>query len=135
MLKSFIDENKINQLLAKAKPTKERVREIIKKSLAKNRLELEETATLLNVTDKDLLAEIFQGAKDLKELADMLKNVPLESFQYHGTKAHFSKWLDMHGEHDLAKRVRGIPMATEATRQSLITMINERCAKLQVCVP
>ena len=67
MLKSFINEDKIHKLLKETKPDKERVREIIKKSLAKNRLELEETATLLNVTDKDLLAEIFQGAKDLKE--------------------------------------------------------------------
>lgn len=67
MLKSFIDEKKIHQFLKETKPDKKRVRDIINKSLSKNRLKLEETAALLNVTDQDLLAEIFQGAKSLKE--------------------------------------------------------------------
>ncbi|MBU0672856.1 MAG: [FeFe] hydrogenase H-cluster radical SAM maturase HydG [Candidatus Margulisbacteria bacterium] len=67
MLKLFINENKINELLQGIQPDKSRVREIIKKSLAKNRLDLEETATLLNVEDKELLAEIFAGAKKLKQ--------------------------------------------------------------------
>jgi len=68
MLKSFIDEDRIQLLLKKTRPNKSRVREIIQKSLAKNRLELKETAMLLKVEDEDLLQEIFQGAKKLKEV-------------------------------------------------------------------
>ncbi len=67
MLKSFIDEDRIYKLLTETKSDKSRVREIIQKSLAKNRLEPEETAVLLKVEEQDLLEEIFQGAKKLKE--------------------------------------------------------------------
>lgn len=66
--KSFIPEEKIFELLEKTKnPDPARVREIIQKSLDKNRLEPEETATLLNVEDPQLLQEIFEAARTLKE--------------------------------------------------------------------
>jgi len=68
MLRSFIDEDLIHQLLKDARPEKNRVREIIQKSLAKVRLEPEETAALLKIEDRALLQEIFEGAKKLKEV-------------------------------------------------------------------
>jgi 2-iminoacetate synthase len=43
---------------------KERVREVIAKSIDKNRLTLEETAVLINATDPELIEEIKQGARD-----------------------------------------------------------------------
>ncbi len=64
--KTFIDTEKINELLEKAKPEKEKVRAIIQKSLDKNRLSPEEVATLIKVEDKELLEEIFEGARELK---------------------------------------------------------------------
>ncbi|MBN2058129.1 MAG: [FeFe] hydrogenase H-cluster radical SAM maturase HydG [Candidatus Saganbacteria bacterium] len=67
MLNSFIDEAKINELLAKTRPDNKQVKDIIQKSLSKQRLDLAETAALLNVEDKDLLNELFTGAKRLKE--------------------------------------------------------------------
>jgi 2-iminoacetate synthase len=66
-VKSFIDEQLINKLLKETKPTDQSVRKIIAKSLSKKRLSLVETATLLNVEDKELINEIFNGAKRLKE--------------------------------------------------------------------
>ncbi len=66
-MKPFIDENEIHGFINNIKPTKERVREVIAKSLAKNRLSLEETAVLINATDPVLVEEIKQGAKTLKE--------------------------------------------------------------------
>ena len=67
-MKPFVDENEIQQYLnTTINPTPERVREIISKSLDKNRLSLEETAILLNANDPELIAEIKQGAKTLKE--------------------------------------------------------------------
>jgi 2-iminoacetate synthase len=66
-MKPFIDENEIWDFINKAEPTKERVREIIQKSLDKNRLSLEETAVLVQTTDPELVEEIKQGAKALKE--------------------------------------------------------------------
>lgn len=66
-MKSFIDEEKIEKLLNESKPDRARVKAIIDKSLSKQRLSLEETATLLNVTDPDTLNQIFEGAKRLKK--------------------------------------------------------------------
>ncbi len=65
-MKPFIDPEEIWDFINNTKPTKERVREVIAKSLNKERLNLEETAVLINATDPELVAEIKQGAKDLK---------------------------------------------------------------------
>jgi len=68
-LKSFIPDNEIFQWLEKTRnPAPERVREVIRKSLDKNRLEPEEMAVLINTEAPDLVEEIFEGARDLKQL-------------------------------------------------------------------
>ena len=64
---SFIDTKEIRDYLNTAKPSKSRVREIITKSLDKNRLTLEETAVLVNACEPDLIDEIKEGALQLKE--------------------------------------------------------------------
>lgn len=67
-IKTFIPQEEIKELLERTKnPDPVRVREIISKSLDKQRLEPEETATLLNVEDKELLEEIFEAAGKLKK--------------------------------------------------------------------
>lgn len=66
-MKPFIDPEEIWDYINKTESTKERVREVIAKSLNKQRLSLEETAVLVNVTDPELIEEIKQGAKTLKE--------------------------------------------------------------------
>lgn len=66
-VKNFIPEDDINRiLLENAKPDKARVREIIAKSLSKQRLEPDEMAALINTGDPELIQEIKQGARDLK---------------------------------------------------------------------
>lgn len=65
-MKPFIDPKEIWDYINNTKSTKERVREVIAKSLNKERLSLEETAVLINATDPELIEEIKQGAKDLK---------------------------------------------------------------------
>ena len=63
----FINDEKIEKLLEENKnPLKSKVRNIIQKSLSMERLEPDETATLLNVKDKDLWEEIFQSAGEVK---------------------------------------------------------------------
>jgi 2-iminoacetate synthase len=67
-LKSFIPEAEIFQWLEKTKnPSPERVREIIARSLDKNRLDPEEMAVLINAEDPALVNEIFEGARELKQ--------------------------------------------------------------------
>ncbi|MCX7954341.1 MAG: [FeFe] hydrogenase H-cluster radical SAM maturase HydG [Bacteroidales bacterium] len=63
----FIDYNEIWQHINNTKPEKQWIRDIIKKSLNKERLTLKETAALVNTNDADLIQEIKQGAKELKE--------------------------------------------------------------------
>ncbi len=65
---NFIDAEEIHQILKdNENPTRERVLEVIQKSLNKNRLSLEETAVLINATDKELVEEIKDAARQLKE--------------------------------------------------------------------
>jgi len=63
----FISEKEIEELLEGTHPTRELVREIISKSLNKKRLTMQETAVLVNTTDPDLVEEIKEGARKLKE--------------------------------------------------------------------
>ena len=66
-MKPFIDADEIWGYINATPATKERVREVIAKSLDKNRLTLEETAVLINASDPELIEEIKQGARTLKE--------------------------------------------------------------------
>ncbi len=65
-MKSFIDPDELWRFINNSKADKQRVRDIISKSLDKQRLTLEETAVLVNASGTDLLEEIKQGAKELK---------------------------------------------------------------------
>jgi 2-iminoacetate synthase len=65
--KPFIDSGEIWDLITTTSAPKERVRDVIAKSLEKNRLTLEETAVLINARDPEVVEEIKQGARILKE--------------------------------------------------------------------
>lgn len=65
--KPFIDTSEIEDILISTKADKELVRAVIKKSLNKQRLSLHDVAVLVNTTDLELVEEIKQGAKSLKE--------------------------------------------------------------------
>jgi len=62
----FIDSDEIWDYINNTISTKERIREIIVKSLSKQRLNLEEVAVLINANDPELIQEIKEGAKTLK---------------------------------------------------------------------
>ncbi len=66
-MEPFIDPVEIWDYINKAEPSPSKVRDIIKKSLDKNRLTLEETATLIQTTEPDLIEEIKNGARELKK--------------------------------------------------------------------
>ena len=62
----FIDDGRIEETLARARPEPARVHEVLAKSLAKQRLEPEETAALLAIQDPALWQEVFAAARKLK---------------------------------------------------------------------
>ena len=66
-MKPFIDPDEIWSIINRTKPDRSRVRDVIAKSLDKNRLTLEETAVLVNADDPGLIDEIKVGARALKE--------------------------------------------------------------------
>ena len=66
-MQPFINTDEIWEYIRNAKTEKKRVRDIIQKSLDKNRLTLEETASLVQVTDHGLIEEIKEGARELKQ--------------------------------------------------------------------
>ena len=66
-MKPFIDPEEIWDYIKNVKPDKQRVRDVISKSLDKHRLTLEETAVLVNSAGTGLIEEIKHGARELKE--------------------------------------------------------------------
>jgi len=66
-MKPFLDPEEIWGFINNVPASKEKVREVIAKSLDKNRLTLAETAVLVNARDPELIEEIKQGARQLKE--------------------------------------------------------------------
>ncbi len=63
----FIDTEEIMQMLNWPKPARERVNEVIARSLDKNRLSLEEVSVLINADDPESIEAIKAGARKLKE--------------------------------------------------------------------
>lgn len=63
----FIDPEEIWDIINNTKADKTRVREVIQKSLDKQRLTLEETAVLINADDPELIEAIKEGARELKK--------------------------------------------------------------------
>ncbi|MEI8045938.1 MAG: [FeFe] hydrogenase H-cluster radical SAM maturase HydG [Bacteroidota bacterium] len=67
-MKPFLDAEEIWEHLNSAKATIEEVRTVIAKSLDKQRLTLAETAILISADTPDLIEEIKDGARRLKEM-------------------------------------------------------------------
>ena len=66
-MKPFIDADELWGHLQQPKPDAARVREIIAKSLNKERLTLAETAALILADEPELIEEIKNGARELKK--------------------------------------------------------------------
>jgi 2-iminoacetate synthase len=66
-MQPFIDSGEISDLLARTFSTPEKVRQVLQRSLAKNRLTLEETAVLVNTVQPELVEEIKNAARKLKK--------------------------------------------------------------------
>jgi len=66
--KDFINETEIDSHLSTTiNPDKQKVRDILQKSLSIERLEPDETATLLNVTDDELWKEMYATGLEVKQ--------------------------------------------------------------------
>lgn len=66
-MQAFINPEEIITILKNTTPDKAYIKDVIDKSLSKNRLSLQETAVLANTTDPELVEMIKEGARTLKE--------------------------------------------------------------------
>ncbi len=66
-MKPFIDPVEILDLITQTTSEPQHVRDVIAKSMDKQRLTMKETAVLINASDPELIAEIKEGARQLKE--------------------------------------------------------------------
>ena len=62
----FIDDSYLHSLIENTKEDMVRNREIFKKALGKQPLSIEETASLLAITSKEGLEELYEAARTLK---------------------------------------------------------------------
>lgn len=62
----FIDDDRLSRLVSGPPPEPARVRDVLAKSMAKEALNLEETAALIRTADPALVEEIFASARQLK---------------------------------------------------------------------
>src|ERR1017187_4616416 len=62
----FIDDGALEKLLRQPQPDRSRVRDIVAKSLSKQALSVEETASLLAADEPEAVEEIFDAARQLK---------------------------------------------------------------------
>lgn len=65
-MQSFIDNDELWDYINQTVSTPEKVRQVIDKSLSKQRLNLQEVAVLINATDKESIVRIQAGARTLK---------------------------------------------------------------------
>ena len=132
-MKPFISVKEIEEMLAEARPTREKVREIITKSLDKKRLSMQETAMLVNATDPELVEEIKAGARELKEkvygkrivlFAPLyVGNLCINNCEYCGFRANNTNQKRTTLKHD--ELIREVEMLEEMGQKRLILVYGE----------
>lgn len=66
-MQPFIDPDEIRRILRETRPDANAVRAVLDRSLSRQRLSLQETAVLLNAEDPELIHEIKEAARQLKQ--------------------------------------------------------------------
>lgn len=59
-------------------------------------------------------------AKNLNELANLVKTAPLEAVLYHAKGHHFAPWLEMLGERAASSALRGLVLNDKTARVALL---------------
>ena len=74
-------------------------------------------------------------ARDMWELEQMVRTVPVESIEYHAARNHFSLWMMARCMFDLARRVRPAKLSDfsgpEGVRQYLLSLLEDARRKQQ----
>ncbi|MFA4983331.1 MAG: hypothetical protein WC588_03895 [Candidatus Micrarchaeia archaeon] len=63
-------------------------------------------------------------AKNVPELATMVKTAPLEAVLYHAKGGHFAPWLAMLNEKGMAAKLKGMPINDKTVRVALLRVLH-----------
>jgi len=72
--------------------------------------------------------EIARG-HDITSLAACVRAVPWEVFRYHGSRSHFSAWLSVHGEFELAREARRLSVSDPTAQRRFLELLERRLAR------
>ena len=59
-------------------------------------------------------------AENVGELAGLIRTAPLDAVVFHAKGRHFSPWLEMLGEKQLAERLKTLPINDKTIRIALL---------------
>ena len=63
-------------------------------------------------------------AKNVPELANLIKTAPLDAVLFHAKGAHFAPWLNMLGENALVAKLRGLQINDKTIRVALLRVLH-----------
>ncbi len=63
-------------------------------------------------------------AKNVSELANLVKTAPLDSVLFHAKGGHFAPWLNMIGEGSLVSKLRGMQINEKTVRVALLRVLH-----------
>ena len=67
---------------------------------------------------------IVGRAKNVAELANLVKTAPLEAVLFHAKGAHFAPWLNMLGESSIVAKLRGLQINDKTIRVALLRILH-----------
>lgn len=121
--KDFIDEDLIwKQINASANPSDSEILKIIEKSRNLERLEPEETAKLINVTNPELLAEMKKAALEIKEQVYGRRIVTFAPLYVSNYCVNSCAYCGYHSSNSKIKRHK---LTDDELRAEILALINE----------
>jgi CheY-like chemotaxis protein len=73
--------------------------------------------------------ETYGVAHNLRELRDLVADVPDVVFEHHGLHSDFSTWLAVHGYQELARTVRDLSIAEPDPRRRTLALLDQELDK------
>lgn len=64
-------------------------------------------------------------AKNVSELANLIKSAPLDAVLFHAKGGHYAPWLSMLGENSLVAKLRGLQINDKTIRVALLRVLRQ----------
>jgi hypothetical protein len=64
--------------------------------------------------------KVVGKAKNISELANLVKNAPLDAVMFHAKGGHFAPWLTMLGENAAVAKLRNLQINDKTIKETLL---------------